>query len=1550
MAFSRLTRIDDTISARWESDECFGQLGTGWFKERTNLMIDAKSTTSSDGVDILSGDIWIPQGATIAQIKEGHVPVSNDRPMGSSTTVENKCASVKKIPHGKVLLCNVIERFPKATHETEWVFDDQSTIHPRNVSRHDGVRMLEMFCGGHGGWTYAAEFLNHEYDTSIQTIGIDCSLSAIVCFAATHQATVLNGNESIPSDAFQSGCNFAIWGDIASKHWVEPVSCWEPDVMTMSSPCQSWSFSGSQSGLMAESGQLFVEGILHAKKVRVKVLLLENVPGFKSHPDSQLVLMMLRAAGFAIHWEGILDSSRYGGASRPRWLCMAVRMTDSADPIPRFIPWPQGRSRSPCEVGSILAWSPEITDALSVTEPVLQIASQRRFVAPSTRHKFAADGNKVLQSRCHDGSVTLPVCMAMYGSQHTIDQAKLQQKGYHGFFFKTGQSMQPIIRHFHPVEIALTHVVFHKMFTVTDLPTSWRLQGNQISVPHALIMLAHGINALLDESMRIPVESCVERLWHRRLTNQNVELWAFDYGYYASEHGTEHFPPQVKEAIQALCKVLQRGTLPTDSAWHPSKGFVKLQDLAASCEPTDVQAAPMSQVSVPSQSEAGDMTQPFATMHQVQIKLPNDMFSLWTADDVNPTDLTRLWNCNMVVQELAHETPSEYRFVLETTEFEPPAHPFGSLPVAYVQDGILSLYAWKDGTPFVEQVKKWGLPEDIHDQYGQIGKYQQYVPGILLTPTPWNQSRTNTPLQPSVVLAAMQGQVMFSCQWDPIAFCLTIVGDAPQVESNTLKQFWQEIIPEDVQRQMELQPVAELTEWGYRVQFVSTTKKCPVPPSALRHMLGCFATRFMLRHLTLPAPGGTSCVFKLKGRPLWEGHLVFDVTPEQLEGILNHSLKPILGEMTVRLLHKGKMWYLTPVGEIQHADHADAVIIHVGHSLRGGGNKDMLQVQTKNSIAATLLENGFDIAWVSSTTDTLAEKAGHKRLGPIAQLPGGAGRFHQIMQLCRECNIQIPKDAVTTATKRVNMATQHKQRRLSPQVPKPELYTIEEGYLKNQDGTDTKQISQVAAVSTGVVMVSAEQAIPWLRENQTISHDELAIFVIGQTEISTALHHQAINLPCKDPLDRKVIIAGSLVQLGERRVVVSTSTAKDVPVQDCQVVALTAWRSDWSEPEWISILKNTTQRFKEIMGLDGSDSPIVAVWGRSLRANGKPCNEELAESVQIHCTIQTDKVMTVLASTGFSRIFANPKNSAGRPSDQWRVIWLPGGDVASATSTATRTVGCAGLIRGKSGLGLRFPVDKFEAAWKVVKPSEDVPTHTGGPLTYRLQPLPYGCAATTIQTWAAHNSWEVKPIKAVGAQAWIVACKSPPPDGLLCFNGQPLLATMLPARNQQPARALIAGPRIPKHVVDKVVNSSPVDASDPWARYTPTTPSPFQSRAPISAQRQVEGPIAAQFKTQEQRIEVLEKSMQQLSQQTQSLAENQSSGFAAMETRDAETRTMVATSLANVKSEIEGAVTKALTAQATKLDTNLNELKDLFRQQMQVKRKGEEEEQQNMVL
>jgi len=119
------------------------------------------------------------------------------------------------------------------------------------------------------------------------------------------------------------------FGDIRTIDWRKHEQCLSADIIVGGSPCQSFSFAGTRTGLQGASGLMW-EYVRAVRKIRPRWILWENVPGALSSSrgeDFRCLLQSLDDLGYGLAWR-VLDAQYFGVAQRRRRLYLVGSLGD----------------------------------------------------------------------------------------------------------------------------------------------------------------------------------------------------------------------------------------------------------------------------------------------------------------------------------------------------------------------------------------------------------------------------------------------------------------------------------------------------------------------------------------------------------------------------------------------------------------------------------------------------------------------------------------------------------------------------------------------------------------------------------------------------------------------------------------------------------------------------------------------------------------------------------------------------------------------------------------------------------------------------------------------------------------------------------------------------------------------------------------------------------------------------------------------------------------------------------------------------------------------
>eukprot|EP00438_Fugacium_kawagutii_P013120 Skav209591 [mRNA] locus=scaffold1607:167577:171527:- [translate_table: standard] len=1312
--------------------------------------------------------------------------------------------------------------------------------------------------------------------------------------------------------------------------------------MTVSAPCPPWSNASSRAGMLSSDGQLLPLSFLLLRQLRPKAVIIEQVKGFGSHDQKRQVLDCLKHVGYRLCWSRVIDAAGFGGAKRSRWLGLALRIHAESLAFSHITMWPKISQLTPQSIGAILPERSLDMAQLQVTDEVKTIGSNFAMLPPADKSGLTgATPNQVWESRCTEATGVANTFMSKYGQQHRLEIRVLEDKGYLGHFLAVidheGRKTQ---RFYHPMEIMMIHLTTDFGFIASDFLESWTHIGNCICLPHALLLLANVIRCFGVHREAIDVEKLFVMLQHEAMHATHITEVTHALGTIFVDPRMLTMQQQAAlvtkmDHMLLLCEKFEGNALPSGWIWSPSKGLVTIEE----CKTLEPGMQPASQISLASVVDLPE-TVAFVPVIKAVVHVHGSQYYLWINGEVAPAALCEMFQLPLKVECLPPNSEGlSFRITTydEVNLFNAPwlskqGFSFGLVPL--VQQDAITIVKLNPAMSCDDAAQQFlqNLGQDEwFDQFGDVSERLRVTHATAFFPEPIQHVALHT--DTCFLVAACQ-LVQCSAVWDSTQACLSfkITGDITAVE--VIKQLWMSALVDDTLQMLNQRVTCQEMPGQATFAFHSIEGSFLLPCETLKECLQIAVIRRIFDAVHVAT--GINVMLRWNSRTLWKGQCDSQLTAEAILALLEPAFLPFLGDQSVRLICNGRASYAITLEELMRPSSSTVVLNLQFRTAGGAGDKANLRSYVKNTIAATLLEHGYPFQWTAATADKLLDSIGTKHMSQIVAMPQGQARLDQILQSCRNSAITIP-DRISTEAMKVNTKGTQIVRDKKRQViqPNPENYMLEMSFLRNEDGTTPVQLSEVAPQKTGLVLLSMQQATAWVKEARLLTKDELTLAIVGHHQMSTTLHTEFCNLPCTDPTGRPVILAATLVHLGEKRIT-PVSNSQKVDEKECQSIALTLWKDEWSETEWTRALDHTFAFIKGILSDTAGDSPVESMWGKSIRGDNKQRSSSLhAVSIQIHVAVQKSKVHDFLRTTGFSKLYATPKGKDGRACDQWRIIWVDG-DRARLHALSTQTKACAGLVRNRDTWGLRFPTADFLEAWKIIKGDQSPPTDLHVKFMFRIEPLPYGCTATMLGDWSKLLNWPLKAIKALGPRCWLVGSATHPPDGIHTFNTCPVIIKHIPPKGMQESSPILAGPK-PTRVPLKDATAAPDPYYDPWAK---AAQAQRDAQAAAGQVRSLQGPTEARFQAQDERMAKMEQTIQQLHTTQEQLRSDTEKGFAAVERQEHKLHQAIS----QARTDLEQSFSSALSAQSDQLNATLTDLKQLL--QAKPKRalaKGEDE-------
>eukprot|EP00438_Fugacium_kawagutii_P014596 Skav226989 [mRNA] locus=scaffold2341:240195:244754:- [translate_table: standard] len=1390
-----------------------------------------------------------------------------------------------------------------------FLFDESSfwmpliEVHPtNNVLQH-----LELFAGGYGGWKSASDFMCSVASTGrIRTIAVEHDPVISAAYAITNHATFIKPSEALPSDFLeQHSGDVIICADVLSPLWKKAVSAVGIDIVSISSPCPAWTGANDSPGLLREDGALLFQSIGECRFLRPTFILIEQVSNFAQHPHRQIITRALHWIGYKLIFQRTLNVQSLLRTDRPRWFGVAVRVHDDTA-IPAVPTWQIDQFVITPIDAVFKCWTPSTQVDLQLTQEAIDIAKDPRLTRNQSRTP-----DQVLQSRIYDGSDVIPTFMSMYGRQHTLNIQYLSQHKFYGHYLKDA-NFEHECRHWHPAEISLKHGLTGQCFQYDDCEIAWTIQGNIVTTVQVLpLMIACG-NAKWNTDMS--VQELIPRYLSSRWQSHEVGFQKLTGGFLMTLL-TDPVPPQVLQDYDVLLRHIQ--TDPTQPfLWTPD--YLDRADSDMMCIGA-TQISPPTQDASDTSDQEPDRTLPFQTVLKAVIRLEQSSQQFWFVSNLPFQMIAQPWQDMYSPCVLASERPGEP--VVELM-FDPDRHAIPSdSPMRVLMllvDQVLNLMMIPFDMPVIDHpsLNDMGVP---YDQFGILkGEHKVTTSMVVMSePLPPSQATTN----PVMLFAAFStGRVCWT--WNPMTDTMLVGITGPPAVRRTLADFWAGILPPAalrlLGRHLEIQCTPTQTVLLFKPNAAGV---CPHEPFNLA--LAINAIRHLMPLVIPPEHIPDKRVRFMWGQAtMWEGPCPSQIALSVLQTTFNIALQPVRSNQQYTLAVDNRQILSDDClqGSLAH-DTTEFVadIVHLCPVLRlqggGGSAKQTQRGHQQSALAGMLLEQGHDLPWISQTVDTLMTRFGLSRIQAITSQPMGGPRMRSLYALCEEAKIEIPKPTVPASNKiPAGVPWKPKKRRADEKLDIDE-FELFPGFFAFEDGSPATHITTVRPQSSGISLLSPEKAQPWIHASNLISSDELAIIIPGPPQTESSLPATSIRFPCYNRDKQMVIIAGTIYQLGEKKVQWKQDEAHAIATEACTMLALTAHREDFDTDTWVDLTTKSYPTIRKLLEVDGLE--VQSMWGKSLRHGRAPASPNQASTLQVHIMLSNQKLDDFLRKSGFNHLYATPKLPTGRVSQEYKILWNPV-EPSQAICKAAQIPGCLGLVKGKNSIGYRIKATQFGPAWDALFPGKEQPNKPTGDSVYKILGLPFGVTVGMMTKWLEANKWTACPFKALGPTGFLIRTSQAPPPGVLMFNGNPLLVQFLPDKDVRKSPILL-GPR----GSSSSLNSDPFlqPGGDPWAAGRSSQPPP---------PRTTTGPMEQKFKEHEEKIATLQSDMQKLmhSQETHHTATQQQ--INVLEKKTSDSIAQLSHNMTQLQQEVDKSLKLSLQQNSTMMDERMKELRDLL--------------------
>ena len=477
---------------------------------------------------------------------------------------------------------------------------------------------------------------------------------------------------------------------------------------------------------------------------------------------------------------------------------------------------------------------------------------------------------------------------------------------------------------------------------------------------------------------------------------------------------------------------------------------------------------------------------------------------------------------------------------------------------------------------------------------------------------------------------------------------------------------------------------------------------------------------------------------------------------------------------------------------------------------------------------------------------------------------------------------------------------------------------IEPGFFTAGDDKPATILKHVVVKGTGICLMNAEEAQQWLQEIAPISGDPLAVLIPADQGIHAERPHQEITVPMRDPQGRAVLVATKMYQLGQTDVKIAEMQSKKIDLQTESHMLICIYKDEFKQDEWEKIAANPVRESRGLLRDLGWTANFSKVWGRRYLRNDVQVKPDAAEYISFRVMIPAETEEEMLKLSGAKGLYTISFEGEGKPKKQYKIVWVAGSKQDLLVRSAS--VQSHGVVRNKSGVGLRVNRETFESAFKGLRPGDEIPEEFDVQYKWKIESLPFETTSEGLRDWAVSIGWPIKPLKFLGPRAAVLASTSTPPEGILSINGTPILLRALDDKKRSTG-SLVAGP--PQRKPPDANHEDLLQTNDPWAKAAAPSSS-SDNRPPLPRRRPEQngcqsGPVEQQLKEHESEITNLKKSIQQLTESHETFACKTGAMFDG------------------IRTDVTSFVQQALTQQETRTQSRFDEIKEMLQAAMLAK-------------
>ncbi|OLP95288.1 hypothetical protein AK812_SmicGene22606 [Symbiodinium microadriaticum] len=1345
------------------------------------------------------------------------------------------------------------------------------------------VQVVELFCGGFAGWSQAAWALAEAGSRVRVRWMLDIEDDYQQLLAVPHQgAQAVQGTESLLQADWDSS-PVIILGNFEHTWWFRAWTHAFPDMVVASPPCQPWSTAGQQTGLDSPDGRLLLRLAAVCGAVQAPVVCIEEVQGFRTHPDFGIVMRAWHEAGYSCVYEQALQLSEVAPTWRKRFFlifCNKACGRLSQGPL-QVVDW---HAHPRPSLARLRAYFPVLPNKLlkpcRLEPQVLDVYLDPWYLPPG--HPNTEEGTRRFRL-CHPGQQA-KCFMAAYHRQHALPEGLLSRSGLLCSLLVIRDS----IRFFSAPEIAACHGALRAMLIPADDSLAMTALGNALATPQAVwSWLTHSSASSIRGPPQTQLPLSVSGGW--------ILTHLQEFGLVLADAVLRE---QIEHRLQRAAASFYQLSLGEGT----QESFVELAVVHCSTHVTLQAAAAALGICI---EEAPD--EPVRAAEVVQVRVDQVPFRPFR--DTRPDGLAA-----------------------------------AGATMLYTPSGLVLL---QSGVPDWLHQLKWSFDLcRMHagsvaclSCFGERLKCVSDFPDTVFVATDADDLYFAAPSFSRVQVGAS------SLKGGPETFCIEVQAEHAvawwlQFPAHLLECLGWQCVASDM-------PKSPHGCFQLHCTPAAATASLPLDQLRpyLRDVL--FLAQLKARAADATALSDDPLLLQVVARTLGSHRLPQDLTVDNIEHAWRTACNATGCWPNARIYSgphplevSANVRTIASTGPAHRRMKDGQVVLTVMPELRGGGVKDENIQLAKSRLASLMLDRGVTLPEATQSVDALVPALGTAACLHALSQGDSRKQWQTLAQSAQSVGKELPAGDNRTekAAYRIQQAVRRRRLTQAANIRAAD-YCLEEGTWCGMDEQPVPVLDAVRPDCCGVVLIDAAEAntqdIALLKN---MSAEALCLVIPGHTCPDPSTCAGTTSVPAMHrATGTRQLLAACYHNVGETDIRPHYACSTTVSVDGTVCCSFTMHRDEApSSQAWTEAVQAPVKTVVELFRGCGVQQALSNPWGRSFRSSGRPSQPHSADTYQFFAKVLRADLKPVLQQSGFNRVYVVPRGWDRQLLPGWSVIWLSGqrGEVEKQALLVPEQ---HGVVRSRNRYGLRVPETVFPRVFAQLRPGADVPLNISVKGTYKLGPVPAAASAEDVQTWARNLQWPMKVIKALGPQFWLLGAATPPPAETALFNDQPVL--IVPVRQREaPAPIVQAGRPLPgagpaKQQPSQPSTTDPWLISDPWSAYKAAQKPAPPTQSAVAPTRTVDQQLSQRVHDQETKLAELQQSLQALRTEhheaQQVAAQDKHQVMQDLQSVRAEVQGVGSTMQQQLQASLDG-MRSAQAQQEQQMKTGMDELKECF--------------------